>query len=480
MKTRLLLVSALFALTLTGCSTKFNPNPEPQPEPVESEETPVNPETPEGKTTIKDALYKAYLNYSDVSTFKAVSVNAEAKDVNFDLKLDITEESQYGENKLDFSLSDFNAKVDAYAKVGEGNVVEGMVKASDVKGKISLDANVLKGYQEPESEPEPEAQQQGLIKREGEEQPEEPPFEGFSAKGEFTIAPLAVNAYFKDGNLYLDYSDAGVRTTLDNADDLALQIMELVGSINEILNPEEGEGEGEAQPVQPEGLIKREGEEPLHFLNNMIDALTGAPDRKIYDLVEEDGFVIDSEDLVPPTDAEKTEAQQEINKFVDETLPSLVAIQIVTFKELKGGSFELGISLNKKKMVGLISIIEQLMAAQEAAQQAQQQGLIKRDGEEIKEPSIADYFDQFVEKFDLTTKLVLDKDGFVRSLSADKIDIAAGAKEFPYSFFGLTGDITASLSFKGQLSASFKYNDEVSFQLPTDLNTYVFVGKQEA
>ena len=470
---KILLVSALFALLLTGCGKK-NQEPEPAPEPEEQD---VDPATPEGKATVKDALYNAYLNYSTPSTFKAVNVNAEAKDVNFDLGLDITEKSQYGENKLDFSVSDFNAKVDAYAKVGEGNVVEGMVKASDVKGKVSLDANVLKELPK-DPEPEPEAQQQGLIKRDGEEQPEENPlFEGFSAKGEFTIAPLAVNAYFKDGNLYLDYSDAGVRTTLDNADDLAMQIMELVGSIDAYLNPDEDEG----QQAQQQGLIKRDGEEPLHFLNGMIDELTGAPGRKIYDLVEEDGFVIDSEDMVAPTEEEKTQAKETIGEFVDNILS--VSPLIFGVKELKDGSYKFSINLTKELMIGLISLIEQFVAAQEAleqAQQPQQQGLIKRDGEEAaKEPTIADYFKQYCEKFTLKAELILSKEGFVKSASAD-FDIKASAKELPYSFFGLFGEITASLTFKGKFSASFKYNDEVSFQLPTDLNTYVFVGKQEA
>ncbi len=473
---KILLVSALFALLLTGCGKK-NQEPEPQPKP-EPEEQDVDPTTPEGKATVKDAMYNAYLNYSTPSTLKAVNVNAEAKDVSFNLGLDITEKSQYGENKLDFSISDFNAKVDAYAKVGEGNAVEGMVKASDVKGNVSFDATVLKELAKEPEPAQPEGQQQGLIKRDGDPEPEPEPFEGFSAKGEFAIAPLAVNAYFKDGNLYLDYSDAGVRTTMDNADDLAMQIMELVGSIDAYLNPDEGEGEG--QEVQQQGLIKREGEEPLHFLNNMIDELTGAPGRKIYDQVEEDGFIIDADDMVAPTEEEKAEAKQTIDDFVDNVLSQLPLIFGV--KELKDGSYKFRLNLTKDLMVALLNLVEQFVAAQKAleeAQQPQQQGLIKRDGEEAaKEPSVADYFKEYCDKFTLSAELVLSKEGFIKSASAN-YDIAASAEKLPYNFFGLNGDVTASVAMKGKLSASFKYNDEVSFQLPEDLNTYVFIGKQQ-
>ena len=500
MKSKLLLVSALFALALTGCSTKFNNEPEQKPQPeTPSEEsnnqqqqpldTPVDPETPEGKATIKDALYKAYLNYSDINNFSAVNVNAEAKDVNLALNLDVFEETTYGDNHLDFSVSDFNAKVDAYARINQDNTVEGMIKASDVKGKVALDAAIfqpeeeeepiaLAAYRDPELDPEA---------GEGEEDPldGEDDFEGFFAEGEFTIAPLAVNAYFKDGNVYLDYSDQGVRNTIDNADDLAGQIMELVYGIEEFFY--EGDEE-DIDPVQPEpqGLVRRDGGEPVFFLNELIDELTGAPERKIYDVLEEDGFVIDASETIPPTNEEKEQAKQEIDSFVDETLPLLVASQMMTFKELANGSFELGVSLNKTKMVALITIAEKMAAVANDSEEVPESSLPNRNDPEPvqpqpgedEEPSIADMFKKYCDKFDLTANVTLDKDGFVRNVNVN-YDIAASAEDEVFDFFGLELEASASFAFSGKISTTFKYNSEVTFELPSDLNTYVYIGYDE-
>ena len=81
MKTKLLLVSALFALTITGCGKKNNPEPQPEPEP-EPEEKVVDVENEEQRSALENALYKAYLNYSDPANLNAVNVNAEVKNFN--------------------------------------------------------------------------------------------------------------------------------------------------------------------------------------------------------------------------------------------------------------------------------------------------------------------------------------------------------------------------------------------------------------
>ena len=489
---KFLLVPALFTLTLAGCGKKE------QPQPIEpKEETPVDVETEEGKTTVKDAMYKAYLNYSNPQTFKKVNVQADIKDVNVGLKADIIELSQYGENEIDFSIEGFNAKVNAFASIDEQREVEGKVEMSDVKGKFALDLALQQPYTAPvqpdegqEGEGEGQATQQGLIRRDGEQQgqegqePEEPPFAGYFAKGDFTVDPLAVNAYFKDGKVYVDYSNAGVRSTIDNAEDLVGQIMELVTAMNAESEDEEEEEQG---GVQQQGLIKREGEQeqPAHYLNAMIDGLTGAPGRKIYTVAEENGFVIEEKDYEAPTEDDKAAVKAEIDKFVDETLPTLVLSQMVTFKTLKGGSYELGISLDKTKVAALISIIEKLQEAREAAEEAQQapqQGLVRRDGEqqqaEPEQPSAAEIFKQYCEKFNLTAKVVLDKDGFIRNADVS-YDIAASCEKLPWDFFALNGTVSGSLALSGKINTSYKYNDEVVFELPADLDAYVCIDKAE-
>ncbi len=462
MKNKFLLVPALFTLTLAGCGGKE------QPTPIEPEETPVDVETDEGKTTVKDAIYKAYLNYSNPQTFKKVNVQAEIKDVNIALDADIIELNKYGENEIDFSLKGFNANVNAFASINDQREVEGKAELSDVKGKVALDLALEQPYEVPVEPEESQEEEQG-----DEEEPEESPFEGYFVNGEFTIAPLAVNAFFKDGNVYLDYSDDGVRTTIDNSEDLVGQIIQLVKAFK-------GEDEEEDEVPQQDG--EDEEEEESRFLNDMIDEYTGAPARKIYTVAEKEGFIVPEEDYVAPTEEDKAAVKAKIDKFVDETLPTLVLSKMVTFKILRGGSYELGISLNKAKVASLINIIEQLKAAQEAAEIIQQQGLIKRDGEsepeEPEEPTIADMFNEYCEKFDLTAKVVLDKDGLIRNANVS-YDIAASVENYEWNLFVVGGTLTASASLSGKINTTFKYNDEVVFDLPADLDTYVCFGKQD-
>ena len=473
MKTKLLLVSALFALTITGCGKKNNPEPQPEPEP-EPEEKVVDVENEEQRSALENALYKAYLNYSDPANFNAVNVNAEVKDFNLDLGVDITEKSEYGRNQLDFSLSNCNANIDAYARKDANNVIEGMVKATNVSGKVAIDAGILQPLPE---DPAPVAPANSLRDTEPEPQPEP---EGFFASGEFEVAPLALDAYFKDGNIYVDYSDEGVRTTLTNAGELAYQLYEAgMGAYAQIKAAREAAKEAANQPksitrdVEPEPV-------PALDLNAMIDEFTAAPDRKVYVTAEEEGFVLDEEDTVPPTAEEKAEAQEKIGEFANETLPKLVMAKIIGMKVRKNGSYEFSVSLNKAKVSFLLGVIEQLEAAEKAKEEQANPttaSTSETSSTEPEEPSYAEIFDQYCEKFDLDAKVVLDANGFVRSLAVS-YDIKAGVEEMPYTFFNLNGEATIALALSGKISASFKYNDEVAFQLPEDLNTYVYIGAE--
>ena len=484
MKAKLLLVSALFALAITGCGKQEEPTPAPQPEPVEPEETPVDVNNETDKATLKDALYNAYLTYSNPSAFKAVGVDAEVKDVDFAFGIDAVESLMFGHNQLDLSLENFNAKIGAYARIDAENEVEGMVQAKDVSGKLALSAALMEPLPEPEPEPEPEPQPLGLD-GEGEGEGEEEAPLGFYAEGEFTIAPSAFNAYFQDGKVYLDYSDEGIRTTIDNAKDLANQVFNAAMGIYSMFNEEmEPDPEPEPMPLLPLGL-DGEGEEEEEFLldfNQMIDFLTGAPGRKIYDVAEEEGFIVPPDAMVAPTDEEKAETQQSINEFVDQVLPTLVLSQMISIKYLRGGSYEFSVTLNKTKVAALIAIIEQLVEAQKASQENELLPLgLDGDGEgegedEVVERSVVDMFNEYCEKFNVNAKLVLDKNGLVRNISAD-FDISAKAEAVEIDFTPFVDiEFDAYLTLSGKVSASIKYNDEVSFTLPTDLADYVLVG----
>ena len=453
MKMKYLMIPVLATLVLTGCGKKNQPQPEPQPEP-EAVEIDTNSE--EGKAKVNSVLDKTTELYSNPTNFKAVHISENVKDVNFNLGLAITETSKYGLNEVELSFSNIAFEGDQYARVGEDRSVEGMVNIRKLEGKHAAKIAAL----------------QPLT---GQKEGEEP--EGVFAEGEFDIAQSNINAYFKGGKGYFDLSDQGIRTTLNNANALANEGYRAYEEINAKM--EEMNKPQQTQP-QPQPLRAGEPEPQGLDLNAMLDQYTD-PSRKFQTVIEENGFVIPEEDYQPATAEEVAETKAEINDFVNNILPSLVAAQVMKVSELKEGGLKIEANVNKEKVVNVLPIIQDYVEAKEAenntdnAIQQAQLPLRAEEPEQPAEPTWAEMFDQYVSKFDIKAEIVIDKDGYFRNLGVE-YGIEAGAEKMPYNFFGLTGEITADLALAGKINASIQYNDEVSFSFPEDLEQYVLVN----
>lgn len=477
-KTNLLLISALFALTITGCGKKNNEQPE------EPKENIINPESEEGVVTIKEALYKSVETYSNPTNFAGLGVDAEIRNVNVDLDLTARNE-MYLENHLDFSLSDFGGDLSARAVLKEG-AVEGQASFKNVQGKVAIEANFLNPL--PEKAPEeahPVVQTPSLGNfdgeepEEGEEEPKLP--EPVEAKGQFTIAPSNLYSYFKGGNIYIDYSDAGIRQTISNASDIYAQLQKAFNALMSVgEEPEEGE-----EIVEPD-------EEPALDLNAMIDFMSGAPDRKIYTVAEEEGFIVDSEDYVAPSEEKIAELKLKVDQIVDSYLPILVRAGVVSFSQYTDNSFKFSINLTKTKILMILPLVEALVEAQKAAEEegegegsleVQPQSLLNLEGvqqqSEPEEPTMTQQFEQMVEKCDINLTLNLDKDGLVRKTSLS-YDIKAGEEDGLFKFFSFEAGYDISVALKGSYKFSFLYNDEVQVAMPDDLATYVCIDKQSS
>ena len=500
MKSKFLWLPVLFAFSLTGCDLSFNQGPQEE-KPQDNQQSGDNQQTgdnqqpgdgtsngdgsntngTETKSSLNDVLYKAYLNYSDLSNISAINAKGEIKDFNLGLDVFAEEETMLGRNQVELEVSDFSGKSDSYITIDEEHVIEGMIQASEVQGTVAIDAALMQPI--PDVEPTVEPKLRGEPEPDEPDEPDEPEFEGLFVKGEVEIAPLAVNAYIKDGNVYLDYSDEGVEKTLDNAGELAYQISGIVEYLSAMF-ADEGEEETEVSvPVEPKLRGEPEVASSLD-LNILIDLITGAPDRKIYATIEDgDELVLDDELFVAPSEQEKAEAKESIDKFVEETLPSLKAAQLISVDDTKeDGSYTLGISLDKSK-------VELMLLMVEAMQQMQSEtsSTLKR-GEDLDVPptlepeeqiSYAELFHEYCNKFDVDAEITLDKDGFIRVFNID-FDIEASGKDIPLDYNGVEFVVDIDLATSGKVSSEYKYNSEATFAYPNDLDQYVFVGEIDA
>ena len=453
MKMKYLMIPVLATLVLTGCGKKNQPQPEPQPEP-EAVEIDTNSE--EGKAKVNSVLDKTTELYSNPTNFKAAHIAEKVEGVNFNLGLAITETSKYGLNEVELSFSDIAFEGDQYARVGEDRSVEGMVNIRKLEGKHAASIAVLQPL---------------TGQKEGEEK------EGVFASGAFDIAQSNINAYFKGGKGYFDLSDEGIRTTLNNANELANEGYRAYEEINAKM--EEMNKPQQSQP-QPQPLREAEPEPQGLDLNAMLDQYVGSS-RKFQTVIEENGFIIPEEDYQAATEEEVAEAKAEINDAVNNVLPSLVAAQVMKVSELKEGGLKIEANVNKEKVVNVLPIIQDYVEAKEAenntdnAIQQAQLPLRAEEPEQPAEPTWAEMFDQFVSKFDIKAEILIDKDGYFREFAVE-YGIEAGAEKYPYNFFGLTGEITANLSLAGKINASIQYNDEVSFALPEEIEQYAVVN----
>ena len=458
MKKKFLMIPVLATLVLTGCGKKNQPQPEPQPQ---DEVVDVNSE--EGKAKINSLFDKSIDLYSNPANFRALHLSGEAKDVNLVLDAKVVETTKFGLNEVNFAFTNVNAKAEAYARVDNERKVEGMVQASDIKGHHQVKAGVFQPA-------------------EGQKEGEEPV--GVFFDSQFDIAPSKVNAYFKDGKGYFDLTDEGIRTTLSNANEFANKgyaAFEAAQAIIDELNKPQ-----QTQP-QPQPLREGEQQQPQQQgldLNAMLDQYTD-PSRKFQTVLEQNGFVIPEEDYQPAKAEEVAEAKADVKEFVDNVLPSLGSAQIMTITELVAGGYQIDINLNKQKVVDALPFVQDYVEAKKAEEESQQQvqaqpASIRRDGEQqqpvqVVEQSWADQFNEIVDKFDINAKLVLDSQGYLRDVSLN-YDLSAGVEGFRWSFFGLQGSADINLDLSGKLSASIQYNDEVSFALPEDLDSYVLVN----
>ena len=455
-----LMIPVLATLALTGCG-KRNVEPEPKDEVI-------NTNTEEGKEQVTSFFDEIVELYSNPTNIKALHVSEELKDMNLVLNASIKETTNYGLNELGLSFRNFSVKADQFARIDEERKVEGMVNVRELQGRHSVNAGLL----------------QPLT---GQVEGEEPV--GVFVQGHVIVAPSNFDAYFKDGKGYFDLTDEGIRTTLENANQLATdgyqayqlleQKLDEIDAANQHvrLPLREGEQQQPEQQPQPQGLD----------LNAMLDQYVGAS-RKFQTVLEENGFVIDEEDYQAAKEEEVAKSKADAKEFVDNILPTLAASEIVTVTALGNGGLQLEVSLNKQKVVNAIPFIEAYMDAKEAEEQAQsaqqqpeQQPLsIRRDGEQQQpeqqpvEPTTAEIFDQVVSKFDVYAKVVFDQQGYLRDVAVN-YDIVAGVAEYPWKFFNAQGLADVDLVLSGKIAASIQYNDEVSFALPEDLEQYALV-----
>ena len=460
MKMKYLMIPVLATLVLTGCGKKNQPQPEPEPQDVV-----IDTNSEEGKAKVNSLFEKSIDLYSNPTSFKALHVSEEGKEINLNLVATIKETTKYGLNEINFGFDNVSFQGEEFARINDERQVEGMVKLQNVKGHHAVSAGLL----------------QPLT---GQVEGQEP--EGIFFNGEFNIAPSNVNAYFKGGNGYFDLSDEGIRTTLSNANEFANKgyaaLNELQEKIDELNKPQQSQPQPQPQPLR-EGEPQVQSQPEALDLNALLDHYTD-PSRKFQTVLEENGFVIPEEDYQAATAEEVAEAKADVKEFVDNVLPTLAASEIMTVKELVAGGFQVEVNINKEKVVSALPFIQDYVEAKQAeeSQQGQEQqsqtAQIRRDGEpeaQVVEQSWADQFDAIVSKFDINAKVVFDAQGYLRDLSLN-YDLAAGVEGFRWTLFGLQGDATIDLTLSGKFNASIQYNDEVSFALPEDLNQYAVVN----
>lgn len=469
MKKTLLVAPILFAFLLTGCSFDINSSKPAEEKPVEQQPTNNQPQGDNGnnnngeqnnnnnndnnnqnngETTgdnnnnttpakeydpLTELLFKAYQNYTDPSIIHSIGVNATLSDLEFGLHFDSYDETNFGKNVIDLSLSDINGKVDAYVNLSEEQEVSAVVNASEITGKVALEAGLLQPKtQVDENNPE-----------------------GYFVSGEFDIAESTLNAYVKDGNAYIDYSDDGIRQTLTNAGELAAAVMDTGMTVYSIVK-------AKIDDMNKKAMISRDPEPepdpvPSLDLNALLDAYTNAPDRKIYSPIEDDDDEqdIDEEAITEEAPTEE-EIKDQIEDFVVKTLPTLKFLRLISVEKQSNGDYDFAASLDKDKTYMLISMIQY-------SQESGEGGDIDNDID------YAALFYKYVDKFDVDLSLTLDKEGFVKSLGVEyDIEASMEKEQIPY-----VGESNASISLAGEVNASFKYNDAVSLVFPNDLDTYV-------
>ena len=416
-KTKLLVLTAMTALLLTGCTTSSGSSAKAGSLPSGGKSVDVTTEA--GQEVMQARLESATKAYQglDLESFSATAVTS---GVTATVKADATAEG-VGAISLDAGIKDFGSKVELKAAKDDKNL-KASLSASTTGGSLYLKGSI------PGSE------------------------EGKTAKldASLSLKGVAVNAYISGSKAYVDLSNSGNDKLVSGAQTF----------VNTLLSQAETSMFGALLPML-----------------GQIEALQGIYDAeknefKLVDLyntyVTDKKMAIDmGQPVAWPEFSASGEAEAEADASISaeqigQAIQMLNQMKVkVEFKTYSGDGFGVAVSVDKEALLALASSF--LPAPSQDLSYDEEPGMV----EEATSPDVLGIIEEAVSKFSLSASVYFNKKGLLES-AGFALDMEAGLKDasvlgdYAATFSTFTVNVTAKASEKIDL----KYNG-VKVSLPS-------------